>query len=181
MRPLQRARIVGFALVLAAAPDVWIQSQAHAQATGRPGNPTQGIDPTIGAQSLDRGATGRPGNPTQGIDPTVGARSLDRGATGRAGNPTQGIDPTIGAQSLQSGPRAPGSFTTIPRRAERFPSLPPGPVYPATGGLKSPKKAGKLPSDLERCQANWDAGTKMSRASWNDACRRMLAAGRLGR
>lgn len=153
--------------------------------TGRIGNPTQGIDPTIGAQSLDRGATGRPGNPTQGIDPTIGARSLDRGATGRAGNPAQGIDPTLGTHALRPArikPRPPASPSTrlpyqplpysgvvsgtLPRGAERKPSTP---------------KAGNLPADLQRCQANWDAATTMSRASWDEACRRMLAAGRLGR
>lgn len=163
------------AAALAATPSL-------AQSTGRPGNPTQGIDPTIGAQSLDRGATGRPGNPTQGIDPTIGAQSLDRGATGRPGNPTQGIDPTIGAQSLpRVGNRVPGSFTTVPRRTEPFPSMKPGPQNPATGGQKSAKKGGKLPTDLQHCQNNWDPGTTMSRESWNETCRRMLSEGRLGR
>ena len=176
------AKFVTLAAAIVATAALLPPAALAQSSTGRIGNPTQGIDPTIGAQSLDRGATGRPGNPTQGIDPTIGARSLDRGATGRAGNPTQGIDPTTGAQSLpQRANKVPGSSTTIPRRAEPFPSVKPGPTYPATGGQKSPKKGGTLTNNLQQCQRNWDAGTTMSRASWDDACRRMLAEGRLGR
>ena len=153
--------------------------------TGRIGNPTQGIDPTIGAQSLDRGATGRPGNPTQGIDPTVGARSLDRGATGRAGNPAQGIDPTLGTHALQPlriKPRPPATTSArLPYQPQPYSGVVSGTLPRGTDPKPSTPKAGNLPTDLQRCQANWDPVTTMSRASWNEACRRMLAAGRLGR
>ena len=46
--------------------------------------------------------------------------------------------------------------------------------------LKPSQRSRHGAGSLEQCYRNWDAGTRMTRASWDETCRRLDGSGRVG-
>lgn len=51
---------------------------------------------------------------------------------------------------------------------------------PLPSALKPSQRSRHGAASLEQCYRNWDAGTRMTRASWDETCRRLEGSGRIG-